>query len=78
MSNMPDVAKTYIGFKLETEIVAKARRESKIRKQSLTDFVDSTVRREIDKSHTKLTVDDVEWIKKELDKNVKKRNNRRA
>ncbi len=75
MVNMPSINKSYIGFNLDVELVALAKREAKNRKMTLTDFVQYIIQKELDKSGTELTNEDTEWIIEQIRKNKEKRNN---
>ena len=77
MSGMPDLEKTYMGCKLDTELVALARHEARIRKMTLTDFLEYVLKKELEFSKTQLDESDIAWIKEQLEKNIKTRNSRR-
>ena len=71
MANMPDINKRFVNSLLPLELVAKIRRESKLRKMTTTEFIVWILDRELQK--IELTADDYNWIAEEVRKNEIKR-----
>lgn len=73
MPSKRDITKGFIGVFVPLELRAKVAREASNRGMTLSEFVAFILRSEVDRCKTSLTDEDVEWIKKELDKNASKR-----
>lgn len=73
MNNMPDVTKHFIGCRLPIEVLALAKREAEIRKMQFTDFLVYVLMKEIERSKTELTEEDIDWMNKTYQKNLETR-----
>jgi Ribbon-helix-helix protein, copG family. len=71
MPNTADVNDGRIGIRIPLDLLARVKRLAAERKMSLTDFVVYVLHKELDKIN--LTPEDIEWIKREVEKNENKR-----
>ena len=73
MPSKRDITKGFIGVFIPLELRAKVAREAEKRGMTISQFVAFVLQSEVDRCNTTLTEEDVNWIKEELDTNVRKR-----